>query len=138
MGRSLTASRDKTARLWEADSGSLLATFQGHDDVVQSAAFSADGQRVLFVIRFSDVNLSPRRPSPLFALQKKVHRRFNGFSDAEAYSQGNDLRWDVRLYAAGSHPGLKVVVSLEGGEYRVVGTDDRADTLSGYFVSGVY
>ena len=48
MGRSLTASRDKTARLWEADSGSLLATFQfqGHDDVVQSAAFSADGQRV--------------------------------------------------------------------------------------------
>jgi WD40 repeat protein len=42
MWRSLTASREKTARLWKADSGSLLATFQGHDDV-QSAAFSADG-----------------------------------------------------------------------------------------------
>ena len=35
MGRSLTASRDKTARLWEADSGSLLATFQGHYDLTE-------------------------------------------------------------------------------------------------------
>ena len=28
--RVLTASGDKTARLWEAESGKLLATFQGH------------------------------------------------------------------------------------------------------------
>ena len=45
--RVLTASDDKTARLWEAESGKLLATFQGHTDTVNSAVFSPDGMRVL-------------------------------------------------------------------------------------------
>jgi WD40 repeat protein len=41
--RVLTASGDNTARLWEADSGKLLATFQCHN----TAVFSPDGRRVL-------------------------------------------------------------------------------------------
>ena len=45
--RVVTASRDNTARLWEADSGKLLATFQGHTGAVVSAVFSPDGRRVL-------------------------------------------------------------------------------------------
>jgi WD40 repeat protein len=45
--RVLTASADNTARLWEADSGKLLATFQGHTNAVNGAAFSPDGRRVL-------------------------------------------------------------------------------------------
>ena len=45
--RVLTASVDKTARLWEAESGKLLATFQGHTGGVRSAVFSPDGRRVL-------------------------------------------------------------------------------------------
>jgi WD40 repeat protein len=45
--RVLTASDDGTARLWEAESGRLVATFQGHTDSVNSAAFSPDGRRVL-------------------------------------------------------------------------------------------
>ena len=45
--RVLTASEDRTARLWEADSGKLLTTFQGHTDMVKSAVFSPDGRRVL-------------------------------------------------------------------------------------------
>jgi WD40 repeat protein len=38
---------DRTARLWEADSGKLLATFQGHISVVYSSVFSPDGRRVV-------------------------------------------------------------------------------------------
>ena len=45
--RVLTASVEKTARLWETDSGKLLATFQDHIDAVFSAVFSPDGRRVL-------------------------------------------------------------------------------------------
>ncbi len=45
----LTASRDTTARLWEASSGKLLAALQGHTDTVQAAVFSPDGSRVLTV-----------------------------------------------------------------------------------------
>ena len=43
----LTGSDDKSARLWEADSGRLLATILGHSGAVLSVAFSPDGRRVL-------------------------------------------------------------------------------------------
>ncbi len=42
----LTASLDKTARLWDFDSGKQLAVFS-HDAAVSDARFSADGSRVL-------------------------------------------------------------------------------------------
>jgi WD40 repeat protein len=48
----LTVAADTTARLWEAETripivpGKLLASFQ-HNDVVNSAIFSPNGQRVL-------------------------------------------------------------------------------------------
>ena len=45
--RIVTASGDKTARVWNASSGQLLATLQGHTNAVQSAVFSPDGQRIV-------------------------------------------------------------------------------------------
>jgi hypothetical protein len=44
--RVLTGSDDKTARLWEADSGKLITTLR-HEDTVEAVAFSPDGRRVL-------------------------------------------------------------------------------------------
>ena len=43
----VTASDDKTARLWDSATGKPLATLTGHEDVVRSAAFSADGKQVV-------------------------------------------------------------------------------------------
>ena len=43
----LTASDDRTAKLWDAHSGALLHSFDGHTDWVKSCAFSADGQHIL-------------------------------------------------------------------------------------------
>jgi hypothetical protein len=44
--RILTASADKTAKLWDAVSGKLIASFEHQDEVFQ-AAFSPDGVRIL-------------------------------------------------------------------------------------------
>ena len=45
--RVLTASEDKTARLWDAATGQELQVLRGHEDWVHSAVFSPDGARVL-------------------------------------------------------------------------------------------
>ncbi|MDM0053922.1 WD40 repeat domain-containing protein, partial [Variovorax sp. J22R115] len=43
----LTASWDKTARLWDVASGQELRALRGHEGEVTSAQFSADGKTVL-------------------------------------------------------------------------------------------
>ena len=45
--RLLTASFDKTAKVWSAASGECLLTLEGHTGFVRSAVFSPDGQQVL-------------------------------------------------------------------------------------------
>ena len=45
--RIVTASYDKTARVWDAKSGAALLTLQGHDNRVTSAAFIPDGSRIV-------------------------------------------------------------------------------------------
>ena len=49
--RIVTASRDKMARVWRADSGALIAELKGHADRVHSAAFSPDGSRIVTASR---------------------------------------------------------------------------------------
>jgi WD40 repeat protein len=45
--RIVTASADKTARVWDARTGRPVVTFKGHADIVQSARFSPDGERIV-------------------------------------------------------------------------------------------
>jgi hypothetical protein len=45
--RVVTASRDNTARLWDAKSGTEIAVLKGHTKSVPSAAFSPDGKHVV-------------------------------------------------------------------------------------------
>ena len=44
--RIASGSRDETVRLWDAASGELLRTFEGHSDDVNSVAFGPDGERI--------------------------------------------------------------------------------------------
>jgi hypothetical protein len=47
-GRVVTASGDRTAKVWDAATGKLLVTLQGrHSRPVRGAAFSPDGQRIV-------------------------------------------------------------------------------------------
>ena len=45
--RVVTASVDKTARVWDAASGKLIVSLEGHECPVYSAAFSTDATRVV-------------------------------------------------------------------------------------------
>ncbi len=45
--RIVTASEDKSARVWDAEGGLLLAELKGHQASVNSARFSPDGQRIV-------------------------------------------------------------------------------------------
>jgi WD40 repeat protein len=45
--RVVTTSSDKTARVWDAQTGVMLKELKGHDGAVASAAFSPDGARVV-------------------------------------------------------------------------------------------
>jgi WD40 repeat protein len=49
--RVVTASWDKTARLWDAESGKEIASLKGHEGSEFSAAFSPDGKRVVTASR---------------------------------------------------------------------------------------
>src|SRR5215470_8397272 len=45
--RVVTASIDKTARIWDAATGKEIAVLRGHEQAVESAAFSPDGTHVV-------------------------------------------------------------------------------------------
>jgi hypothetical protein len=45
--RVVTASDDKTVRVWDAESGKQIAVLRGHDYLLSSAAFSGDGTWVV-------------------------------------------------------------------------------------------
>jgi dynein assembly factor with WDR repeat domains 1 len=45
--RVLTASSDKTARLWETDTGDCLQVLEGHTDEIFSCAFNYDGDTII-------------------------------------------------------------------------------------------
>jgi WD40 repeat protein len=45
--RIITASEDKTARIWDAATGSQLAILAGHGNQVDTAEYSRDGKRIL-------------------------------------------------------------------------------------------
>jgi hypothetical protein len=49
--RIVTASWDKTARVWDAATGKEIAILRGHDEQVDSAAFSPDGSRIVTASR---------------------------------------------------------------------------------------
>lgn len=45
----ISASTDRTLKLWDIESGKCIRTFEGHTDVVIAATFSVDGEKVISV-----------------------------------------------------------------------------------------
>jgi WD40 repeat protein len=77
----VTASKDKTVRLWDVESSKQIGVFSGHEDRVNSAAFSPDGRRV--VTASSDKTARSREPG------------VPGAADAGSRAQGRSNRGNV-------------------------------------------
>jgi WD40 repeat protein len=75
--RIVTASEDKTVRIWDAATGKEIAVLRGHEGYVQSAAFSPDGRRIITAssdrtARIWDVHIatmSTKNPVPRSAMR---------------------------------------------------------------------
>ena len=97
--RILTASGDKTARLWDAESGSVIAILEGHETTVDGAAFSPDGRRLVTTM-FSQ---SPARlwdgltGKPIAALEGRLKGTFspNGRRLVTGSEDGTGWLWDA-------------------------------------------
>ena len=49
--RTVSASFDQTAKVWNAEAGTELMTLTGHDGGIRSVAYSPDGQRIVTASR---------------------------------------------------------------------------------------
>ena len=45
--RAVSASGDRTLRLWDLESGQTIRTFEGHTDIVSAVAVTPDGHRAV-------------------------------------------------------------------------------------------
>ena len=73
--RIVTASSDKTARIWDARTGALLKVLEGHGEIVRSAAFSPDGARVVTASKDASARIWDARTG---ALLKKLEGHGDG------------------------------------------------------------
>ena len=65
--RIVTASSDKTVRIWDADTGAQLGLLSGHRGAVLSASYSADGGKIITASSDKTVRLWDARSAALIA-----------------------------------------------------------------------
>ncbi|MEM9091028.1 MAG: TIR domain-containing protein [Cyanobacteria bacterium P01_F01_bin.53] len=130
--RALSASYDKTVRLWDVKSGQALKVFEGHTDRVWSVAFSPDGSRALSASYDNTVRLWDVRSGQAL---KVFHGHTSGVwsivfspdgSRALSASEDNTMRlWDID-----SGKTLRVFQGHASSVYSVAFSPDNAHALS--------
>jgi WD40 repeat protein len=154
--RIVTASLDKTARLWDATAGAEIAILAGHAAEVDGAAFSRDGARIMTRARDESVRIWDGKTGGLLAVLKQERSVDQAFFAADgrrvitASGAGVQL-WDVetgktvaalapeeagRFWrpAATSPDGLRVLADAGGTTARLLETKTGSEiaTLVGH------
>ena len=78
--RIVTASKDKTARLWDSRTGQALQSPFSHDREVFSARFSSDGQKIVTASRDGTARVWEARPANRLPLRQGTASIGSGFS----------------------------------------------------------
>ncbi|HEX6986551.1 MAG TPA: hypothetical protein VF170_14305, partial [Planctomycetaceae bacterium] len=143
--RLATASRDKTAKVFDLATGESLATFTGHEETVLGVLFAPDGQQVVSCGKDGQVRIW----SVVDAKQRRNHgvggealslapagsdaflcgsgdrtARLYGFDGSERKSYGEHPDWvyavaataDGKTIVAGSYDGTVTLHDAESGE----------------------
>ncbi len=104
--RIVTASEDKTAKVWDAQTGAEVLTLKGHTSRVYSAAFSPDGSRIVTGSDDKRRRCGTPRPAPRSSRSRGTtisgHRRCSaptGRGSSPASSDGTAKVWDAQTGA---------------------------------------
>ncbi|HEV3375909.1 MAG TPA: TIR domain-containing protein [Thermoleophilaceae bacterium] len=123
----VTASEDRTARIWNARTGKPRLVLDGHRDDVNSAAFDADGGRVVTASDDETARIWDARtgePGPV------LRGHFLFVSSAAFDSQGD------RVVTAGSDGTVRIWNARTGEQRRVLQADDHGVTSAAFDRSG--
>src|SRR4029450_10082040 len=74
--RLITASADRTARIWEADTGKPIVPLEGHQDWLHTAVFSPNGRLIV----------TASGPSPLSTAKETAARLWNAETGAPLFT----------------------------------------------------
>ncbi|HLU46497.1 MAG TPA: protein kinase, partial [Planctomycetota bacterium] len=152
--RVVTASFDKTAKLWDATTGEMLVELVGHEDRVQRAVFARDGRRVATVS--FDGTVRTWALETVLAQRSYRHEDYAysvGFSPdgrfvvstsrdgtvrmarVDPFELARTMTHDARVYRARFDPsGELLVASRSDGSCHVshMGSGERIATLAGH------
>ena len=104
--RIVTASNDRTTKVWEASTGKELFTLKGHGDFVMCVAVSPDGQRIV-------TGSQDRKAIVWDAASGKELLTFNGHRTS-VYSVA--ISPDGRRVATGTYDGTTVIWDMASGK----------------------
>jgi WD40 repeat protein len=82
--RIVTASADRTARIWDADTGQLRMTLAGLTSRLNMAAISPDGSRVATAAEDGTVTVIPVEPAALLSLACDFLRPLREFARVQS------------------------------------------------------
>ncbi|MFZ2615903.1 MAG: hypothetical protein WA077_07950 [Anaerolineae bacterium] len=88
-GRIVSARADDSVRIWDGETGALLATLEGHTAGVWSAAYSPDGKRIVSASADQSVRIWVSTIEELLALaEARIQRPVHLLTDAERWQLG--------------------------------------------------
>ena len=105
--RIVTGGRDRTARLWNVETGTVLRILQGHEDEVLAVAFSGDGRGVFTASREGTVRTWDAGSGSLLRTHSSGGLRFRAVSllpRAERYAALHSERRQMSTISPRNRP----------------------------------
>jgi predicted NACHT family NTPase len=128
----VTASKDRTLKIWDADSGRCTQTLSGHSDTVNGCAWSPDGRRVLSASRDTTLRIWNTGSGRCLRTLTGHSEAVNGCEWSPDGRQIVSASWDTTLRIWDADTG-KCLRSLSGHSLRVNGcawSPERRQILS--------